>query len=327
MCPDKSLADGGRERFDVRSAPSVDKFGNKANPNDPASTNPEDPNFISATGMGWFPGYAFNLETGERLNIMFGEDSWLVSENGRDMLFNPTSTFFSQLGRPIFGGKHYIYVMSHTYNVEPGFPELDGPSYDFGNWARNIVADPNLRLYGYLNVMYVNIPLSVQNQEWLSNDVTVRIRVSKPYAQNYSTPDVGATTPENNNWPMYTFTTGDIATSTQNNPVAESALDLINIVPNPYYGYSAYETDQLDNRVKITNLPEKCTISIYTVNGILVRQIKKDNTMTSVDWDLKNSAGIPIASGMYLIHVNTPGVGEKVIKWFGSLRPVDLNAF
>jgi len=118
-----------------------------------------------------------------------------------------------------------------------------------------------------------------------------------------------------------------LVTITQCYPLPKPCLAICSIVPNPYYAYSSYETDQLDNRVKITNLPEKCTISIYTVNGIMVRQIKKDNTLTSVDWDLKNSAGIPIASGMYLIHVNTPGVGEKVIKWFGSLRPVDLNAF
>ena len=29
-----------------------------------------------------------NLETGERLNIVFGEDSWLVGQNGRDMLLD-----------------------------------------------------------------------------------------------------------------------------------------------------------------------------------------------------------------------------------------------
>ena len=44
-------------------------------------------------------------------------------------------------------------------------------------------------------------------------------------------------------------------------------------------------------------------------------------------WDLKNHAGIPIAGGIYLIHVKANGIGEKVIKWFGALRPVDLNAF
>ncbi len=49
--------------------------------------------------------------------------------------------------------------------------------------------------------------------------------------------------------------------------------------------------------------------------------------MTSIDWDLKNDFGIPIASGLYVIHVNAPGVGEKTIKWFGSLRPIDLDTF
>jgi hypothetical protein len=42
-------------------------------------------------GMGWFPGYAINIETGERLNVAFGEDSKQISENGRDMLWNPTN--------------------------------------------------------------------------------------------------------------------------------------------------------------------------------------------------------------------------------------------
>ena len=38
------------------------------------------------TGMGWFPGYAIDLGTGERLNMAFGEDSWLSADNGKDML-------------------------------------------------------------------------------------------------------------------------------------------------------------------------------------------------------------------------------------------------
>ena len=33
-------------------------------------------------GTGWFPGYAINVETGERLNIVYGENSWLVGERG-----------------------------------------------------------------------------------------------------------------------------------------------------------------------------------------------------------------------------------------------------
>ena len=63
--------------------------------------------------------------------------------------------------------------------------------------------------------------------------------------------------------------------------------------------------NQLDNRVKITNLPQVATIKIFTVSGTLVRELKKDDAVTSIDWDLKNDFGIPIASGMYVIHVET----------------------
>jgi len=44
-----------------------------------------------------------------------------------------------------------------------------------------------------------------------------------------------------------------------------------------------------------------------------------------VEWDLTNTEAIPIASGVYIIHVEIPGVGEKILKWFGTMRKVDLN--
>ncbi|MDD3810646.1 MAG: hypothetical protein PHV14_00005, partial [Bacteroidales bacterium] len=112
---------------------------------------------------------------------------------------------------------------------------------------------------------------------------------------------------------------GDIET-------AKKALDLIRVVPNPYYGSSGYELTQLDNMVKIINLPRTCTVSIYSLNGNLIRRFNKDADQTYLDWDLKNQYGIPIASGAYIIHVNAPGIGEKVVKWFGALRPQDLQS-
>ena len=43
----------------------------------------------------------------------------------------------------------------------------------------------------------------------------------------------------------------------------------------------------------------------------------------SVDWDLKNARGIPVASGVYLIHVVAPNIGERTLKWFGVARSFD----
>lgn len=330
MESDPLLSDGGVNRFYVRAGKSVNVDGET----DVSSSDPMyNSNFIDSTGMGWFPGYAINIETGERLNIIYGENSWLSGENGRDMMWNPTENFVSDLGNTLWGGMHYIYIMGHNYNKNDTI--LSCPAYDHGAWLiRNlkfIHPSPAIEYINrsklYSNAMWVNIPVLADENNFLSNDVTIRIRIAKPYGPYYASKFDTAVNPQNNNIPMYSFTTENIATRTNVGETAIAALDIINVVPNPYYGFSGYETDQLDNRIKITNLPEKCTITIYNVSGTLIRQYTKDDIATFIDWDLKNQAGIPIAGGIYLIHVKATGIGEKVIKWFGALRPVDLNSF
>ena len=136
------------------------------------------------------------------------------------------------------------------------------------------------------------------------------------------------------NYPNYRFTTTNIApTQLTNEEQVDSVVDMINVVPNPYYAYSTYEGvengGQLDNRVRITNLPAECVISIYSLNGSLVQRLYKDSDgSASIDWDLKNQEGIPVASGAYIINVNIPNLGkEKNLKWFGVMRPIDLDTF
>jgi hypothetical protein len=338
MCPETNLAQDQTPRFNVRPAPSLDKNGNAANANDTVpSTNPNDPDYIACTGMSWFPGYAINLETGERLNIMFGEDSWLASENGRDMLFNPTSSMFeSPSGNALFGGKHYIYVMSHkVVKFEGANLSFNFPAYDAGKFLYSLMTFDTIaaiqkvyKTIAYASTMYVGLPLSVDDQDWLSNEAKIRIRIAKPYQRHYSSSqDSMPGVRENNDYPLYTFTTEGMAPSYNNAEKAKSDLDLIGVVPNPYYAYSTYERNPLTNQVKIINLPAKCTVTIYNVSGTLIRQFTKDDpSITSIDWDLKNHAGIPISGGVYIVHIDSDA-GEKIVKWFGSLRVVDLQKF
>lgn len=131
--------------------------------------------------------------------------------------------------------------------------------------------------------------------------------------------------------------------------MAKSALDLIRIVPNPYLAYSAYEVDQNSNRVKVTNLPNKCNITIFALDGTIIRKLSRAididpatnrkveisdgetvsnvNIENSIDWDLKNDKGIIIASGVYLFHIEAPGIGQRTLKWFGAIRPADASNF
>jgi hypothetical protein len=147
---------------------------------------------------------------------------------------------------------------------------------------------------------------------------------------------------------MYTFNTSDIAAQYGNTDAAKNAMDLISIVPNPYYGSSAYELNRTDNRIRITNLPSKCTIKIFTMNGTLVRTIKRDvagqediytgatgggsdikfsKRQSFVEWDLKNQNNISVASGLYIFHIDAGDLGEKVLKWFGVMRPLDVQSY
>jgi hypothetical protein len=40
---------------------------------------------------------------------------------------------------------------------------------------------------------------------------------------------------------------------------------------------------------------------------------------------LKNNANVPVGSGVYLIHVLVPGVGERVVKSFIINRALDAQ--
>jgi hypothetical protein len=166
--------------------------------------------------------------------------------------------------------------------------------------------------------MWVAYPMLAPNRELLETDVTIRVRVKKRFEDlvlsNF-----------NEGRPAFEWNMDDIATKVEQNEALAEALEMINVVPNPYYAYSQYERNRIDNRIKIVNLPYKCQVSIYNIQGKLIRAFDKDSPVTSIDWDLKNHRGIPIAGGVYLIHVNVPDVGERVLKWFGGMRQPDFQ--
>lgn len=276
-------------------------------------------------GMSWFPGYAINQETGERLNVMFGEDSWLKQHNGTDMIWNPTSTNLLGTRTVINGGKHYVYVMNTRYDSCSSFLKL----YNSGALGKNS-AMKTIQWVG-LPLMNPGYQLRSLNDGLIPTDATLRFRVDRPYAK-YNAPLQDTVSNPNKNFgrPRYSFSTDGL----QPTPLSETTgdksalLDRIHVVPNPYYGYAGYEQNRLDSRVRIINLPKRATISIYSVDGALIKRLEKDNPNVSyIDWDIRNVKGLPIASGLYLIHVDAQGVGETVIKWFGAMRPLDIISY
>jgi hypothetical protein len=92
--------------------------------------------------------------------------------------------------------------------------------------------------------------------------------------------------------------------------------DRISVWPNPYYGYNPEERDALDRRVMFSHLPTEgpATIRIFALDGTLVRTIKhNDMGSQHTYWDMKNNFELPVASGMYVAHVET-NHGDKILK-------------
>jgi hypothetical protein len=251
--------------------------------------------------------------------MVFGEDSYLKEDNGSDMLWNPTTRALDPQGGVVFGGKHYIYVLGSRYDQDA---EL------LASFAPNSI--PQYTLFRWMNVPLARNMLSA-GQGFIPNETRVRIRVTTPYGR-YIPEAMNGQPLINDGYPLFTFSTKGYAPSKLTdaaNPYyndKQAILDQIMVSPNPYYGYAGYETGRLDTRVRIVNLPRTATINIYSTDGTLIRTLTKDNPNQSfIDWDTRNAKGLSIASGMYLVHVKADGIGEKIVRWFGAMRPVDLT--
>ncbi len=319
----------GARNFDLRNSPSIDENGNT---------------YDGTIGYSYFPGYAIDIETGKRLNIFFGENSYFsgdFAQNlqgnepiGGDMIFNPSSQLAAADGTPVVGGHHFIYVTRMEYDGCASLhTRLSSPS------------TPN-RHKVFTSITWTAFPLPTQmttlDKGLIPNDLTVKLRVNNAYgmSKRYSL-DTERGCLTDGDLPVYELEfkgTESRQLATQEEYVG--ALSNVNVVPNPYYAYSSYETSQFTNVIKITNLPAKAIVTIYSIDGSFIKQYNRDEreailsgnerpTSTQqiypdLEWDMKNFKDIPVASGVYLIHIAAPDYGEeRTIKWFGINRKFD----
>jgi hypothetical protein len=130
------------------------------------------------------------------------------------------------------------------------------------------------------------------------------IKTSRPFAQG----------------DYFEFTTQQAATDAA---MAKEALGQITVVPNPYIASTAWErrtlftTGRGDRRLVFNHLPAQCTVRIFTVSGYLVKTLTKDSGPSdgSLGWDLVTDDGMDLAYGLYVYHVDAPGVGEHIGKF------------
>jgi len=98
------------------------------------------------------------------------------------------------------------------------------------------------------------------------------------------------------------------------------------VVPNPYIEAASFEPERFnvsgrgERRIEFRALPAGCTIRIYTVRGDLVQTLHHDGSDGGfVAWNLRTKDNLDVAPGLYVFHVDAPGIGTSVGK-FGIVK-------
>ncbi len=175
------------------------------------------------------------------------------------------------------------------------------------NYGDEVVVAFNVQGFRYNAAWRIEFGDSAQTQEYRQpqpGDV-FEFHVSKPF----------------NSDDTLEFTT---LASKVNAAKTKNDLDRIYVVPDPYVASASWEkplfysSGRGERRIDFVNLPQVCTIRIYTVSGKLVKKIEhSSSTMEdgSEPWDLISSDGLTVSYGVYIYHVEAPGIGSKIGKF------------
>jgi hypothetical protein len=120
------------------------------------------------------------------------------------------------------------------------------------------------------------------------------------------------------------FATYELKTEPMEFTTAKATLH-VKVVPNPYLVRNEWERHPDFRRLRFIDLPDKCTIRIYTLAGDLIKTIEHDATNAragnipnqqggDAEWDLLSAAGQKPAPGIYLFHVESE-LGTQIGKF------------
>jgi hypothetical protein len=108
----------------------------------------------------------------------------------------------------------------------------------------------------------------------------------------------------------------------------KSDMENIKVVPNPYVATNSMEPVVANwylnqrRQIMFTHLPSRCDIKIFTMSGVLIKEIHVDNPADdgTAHWDVQTSEGLEVAAGMYLYHVKATEVDAEKIGKFAIIK-------
>jgi len=246
------------------------------------------PNY-SYVAYGTFPGKVYDITDPNALprqvNVCVAE------QNGRtahDNIWGPTTSPGSD--------REYLGILNSDYDGNQ--PDISGVHHI--NYTATTMTSANL------DIIYEMWPdrISATNPLFHDGDVmTIWGNI----------PPVLSPSP---NADKYVINTQEYMNLTNQTTSAKQEVNDINVFPNPYYGMNKRETNRLNKWVQFTHLPANATIRIFNMAGVLVKTISPSAIKGQfVRWDLRNDKALPVASGIYIAHIEMPDLGKnKILK-------------
>mgnify|MGYP002277268603 FL=1 len=207
--------------------------------------------------------------------------AWIEQANrpGNNRKYDPTGDV---------NDREMLFILDEAYSDTPN-PAYADPDFSIQESGNTMP----IMYWGWylLKAQYIGV-----QQAWRNGDL-YRITPKVPFSSE----------------DRFTFTTFK---STYSESLAKEDITSINVFPNPYYGSNKRESNKYQRFVTFNHLPPRANFKIYTVSGVLVASFQKPDDGTQyATWDLQNDNGLPVASGLYYVHVEMPDLGvERILK-------------
>ena len=238
-----------------------------------------DPNYVFQDFVDVpFTAWEVDSDPPRQVNIGFVENAGSTSENG-------TWDLASDEADRGLGGREYLFIFDSDYS--------DTPLAQYGE-GRSILADAGE--FDIHAALWATLASADHEMDMLEDGQVLRFI---PFRVN-SADDI------------FSFI---VPGQEGNDELLKEDIAKINVFPNPYLGVNDAETSRFSHFVTFSHLPPKANIRIFDMSGVLVRTIEKDDPSQFTRWDLQNHNELPVASGMYIAHIELPGNGmSRVLK-------------
>jgi len=177
-------------------------------------------------------------------------------------------------------------------------------------WAGTVTTQ-----YGLLSNSINKIEVDVRNNKWFGTTAGVSILAPDAYTWTHYSTDNSPIVSDNVTSFAFDKKSGKVYIGTTNGlscletPYSEPREDLSQVKagPNPFITNGSQVFSFL-------NLADDVAIKVMTENGIVVRQISKDDILGSAaNWDGKNASGEYVASGIYIYVIYNEETGLNLV--------------